>query len=90
MARATTPGERNREMQTLYRRFITPEERKRRIEAAARAAGYRSMNQLAGAMGIRQSTLLNYATRENVSVKSLYRIALKLGGSMAYLTERSG
>lgn len=90
MAKQRDPGQLEKELDTIYERFITPAERRRRIEVAAKKAGYKNMHQLATDIGVRRSTLMQFCVREQVSVKSLYKIALKLGVSMNYLTERSG
>ncbi len=90
MARHRGPEELEADLDTIYQRFLTPVERRRRIEVAAKDAGYQNMHQFAQDLGVRRSTLMQFCLREQVSVKSLYKIALKLGVSMNYLTEREG
>jgi len=73
---------------TIYTRFLTPEERSRRIKEAGAALGFHTIQKMAEACDMGWQQMKNTMTRENVSVRSLMRVAYVFGVSMAYLTER--
>lgn len=68
-------------------RFITPEERCARIEAAMKVKGFKTRNQLAMAIGTYDTSLGRTMTKPNVTITTLARIAVVLGVSINYLTE---
>lgn len=88
MARKMTDEVREVDQQTIYVRFLTPAERRRRIMEAGAAVGLNTIQKLADAHGMTWTQMKNTMIRENVSVRSLYRVAYVLGVSMSYLTER--
>ena len=88
MARLMTEQVRKRDRETIYLTFITPEERKQRALAAGKLRNLESISKIAKAMGVNWSTCNAILERENVSIRSLMRLARALGVSMAYLTER--
>ena len=74
--------------ETIYRKYLTPDERKQRILVAGKRLGYNNVSEIAKAMGCNWRTCHNMMVRENVSVISLYRLAMLLDVPMHYLTER--
>jgi len=77
----------------LYRkieeRFISPDERLARVEAAFKVQGYRTMSRFAAENGIYPASMQKALQSPRPSIISLYKIAAALGVSMAYLTERN-
>ena len=88
MAREMTDEVRQEDRDTIYQKFITPDERRQRALLAGRMRGLHSVSAIAKVMGVNWTTANNILTRENVSVRSLYRLALALGVTISYLTER--
>lgn len=88
MARKMTDEVRAEDDRTIYKRFITPQERHRRIMAAGEGAGLNTIQKMAEAHGMTWTQMKNTMVRENVSIRSLMKVAYTLGVSMSFLTER--
>jgi len=89
MASAITDEKAREYKATVYRKFLTPEERKKRALVAAKSnRGWNSISEIAKALGVNWSTVNNMLTRENASILSMYRLADKLGVTVSYLTDR--
>lgn len=88
MSREMTDEVRAEDERTIYRRFITPKERQRRIMAAGEGVGLNTIQKLAEAHKMTWTQMKNTMIRENVSIRSLMKVALTLNVPMSYLTER--
>ena len=71
----------------IAKRFISPKIRKARVEAAWRAAGYKSMSQFAEDNGMYPSSVQKILDSPRPSIMGIYRIAVALDVSINYLTE---
>jgi len=74
--------------QRINERFISPKERKARIEAAYSVMGYKSLSRFAYDHGLYPSSIQKAIDSPRPSMISIYKLAISLGVSIAYLTER--
>lgn len=74
--------------QRINERFISPKERKARVEAAYRVMGYNTLSRFAYDHGLYPSSIQKAIESPRPSMISIYKLAVALGVSIAYLTER--
>ena len=75
--------------QRINERFISPKERKARIEAAYRTLDYKTFSRFCYDHGMYPSSMQKSMDSPRPSMISIYKLACALGVSIAYLTERN-
>ena len=75
--------------QRINERFISPNERKARIEAAYKVMGYGTFSRFCFDHGLYPSSMQKAMDSPRPSMISIYKLAVALGTSIAYLTEKN-
>lgn len=74
--------------QRINERFISPKERKARVEAAYRVMDYKTFSRFCYDHGMYPSSMQKSIESARPSMISIYKLACALSVSIAYLTER--
>lgn len=74
--------------QQISERFISAKERRARVEAAYRVMDYRTLSRFCYDHGLYPASIDKAISSPRPSIVSLYKLAVSLGVSIAYLTEK--